>query len=95
MQKIVIGIVKNGLFQRLFPKPCPTAFRLTSTGILDSIPPEHGELNLIEYEESAIAVKGHCDRDWIYSASIVDTGDPIITTLVENVFGRIRSEQPV
>lgn len=89
MSKVFIGIVKNGLFQLLFPKlEAPTQLRLTTTGIHHSVPPENGELNLVEYEENAIAVKGQANSGWIYSASVVDTGDPIVTTLVENVFGR-------
>ena len=89
MSKIFVGIVKNGLFQLLFPKPEGfTQLRLTTTGIHHSVPPENGELNLVEYEENAIAVEGQKNSDWIYSASVVDTGEPIVTALVETVFGR-------
>ena len=89
MERLFIGIVKNGLFQLLFPKPeSTTLVRLTTAGMQDSVPPENGELNLVEYEETAIAVKGHANSGWIYSASVVDTGEPIVTALVENVFGR-------
>ena len=88
MSKIFVGIVKNGMFQLLYPKPEGlTQFRLTTTGMHHSVPPENGELNLVEYEKSAIAVEGQANSDWIYSASVVDTGDPIVTVLVENVFG--------
>ena len=88
MNKVFIGIVKNGLFQLLFPKPEGlTQLRLTTTGIHHSVSPENGELNLVEYEENAIAVEGLANSDWIYSASIVDTGDPIVTALVKQVFG--------
>ena len=89
MNKIFVGIVKNGLFQLVFPKPeVVTQFRLTTTGIHHSVPPENGELNLIEYEENAIAVEGQKNSDWIYSASVVDTGEPIVTALVKTVFGQ-------
>lgn len=87
MDKILIGIVKNGVFELVYPENRPfCSFRLTSTRMQDSVPPENGELNLIEYEENAIAVSGNANREWIYSASIVDTGDPIVTALVRKVF---------
>lgn len=88
MDGVYIGIVKNGEFQQLFPKSRDFSYRLTSTSIQDSIPPENGELNLVEYEENAIAVSGNANREWIYSASIVDTGEPIVTALVRQVFAR-------
>ncbi len=88
MSTIFVGIVKNGMFQLLYPKSEGlTQLRLTTTGMHHSVPPENGELNLVEYEESAIAVEGQANSDWIYSASVVDTGDPIVTVLVQNVFG--------
>ena len=89
MEKLFIGIVKNGMFHLIFPRlDTATRIRLTHTGTQDCVPPEHGELNLVEFESSAVAVRGHDLNGWIYSASIVDTGDPIVTALVENVFGR-------
>ena len=88
MSRLYIGIVKNGLLKVLFPKPgVLTQLRLTSTAMQDAVPPENGEHNLIEYENTAIAVDGYANGQWIYSASVVDTGDPIVTMLVEKVFG--------
>ncbi len=90
MGNVFVGVVRNGLFQLLFPKSeVVTQLRLTTTGIHHSVPPENGELNLVEYEGSAIAVEGQANRDWIYSASVVDTGDPIVTALVEKVFSTL------
>jgi len=89
MAGLFIGIVKNGAFKLVFPPSENGArVRLTTTSMQDSVPPENGELNLLEYENIAIGVEGHPSGDWIYSASVVDTGDPIVTALVENVFGR-------
>jgi hypothetical protein len=90
MKKLFIGIVKNGYFHLLFPRTyCQTSLRrVTQNGFQDCLPPEHGELNLVEFEASAIAVQGHDLNGWIYSAQVVDTGDPLITALVETVFGR-------
>lgn len=87
MSRIFIGIVERGVLELLFPESVSTPYvRLTSTDVQDSIPPENGELNLVEYEQTAIAVKGHVDNGWIYSASVVDTGEPIVTALVERLF---------
>jgi hypothetical protein len=89
MSRLFVGIVKNGLFKLLFPQPEKlTQLRLTSAAMQDSVAPENGEHNLIEYENTAIAVEGYCNGGWIYSASVVDTGEPIVTTLVETVFGQ-------
>jgi hypothetical protein len=87
--RVYIGIVEKGMFGLLFPASESTLFfRLTTTGLQDSVPPEAGELNLVEYEQTAIAVEGHIDRNWIYSAIVVDTGEPIVTALVEKIFGQ-------
>ena len=89
MNKVFVGIVKNGMFQLLFPRPeALTRLRLTTSGIHHTVPPENGELNLIEYEKSAIAVEGQAQSGWIYSASVIDTGEPIVTALVEKTFGQ-------
>ena len=87
MSRVYIGIVEKGAFDILFPKPpSPTVARLTSTGLQDQVPPENGELNLVEYERTAIAVSGYFNNGWIYSASVVDTGEPIVTALVQSLF---------
>ncbi len=89
MSRLFIGIVKDGLFKLLFPKPEKlTQLRLTSAAMQESVPPENGEHNLIEYENTAIAVEGYLNGNWIYSATVVDTGEPIVTTLVESVLGQ-------
>ncbi len=89
MNQVFVGIVKNGMFQLLFPRTdVLTRLRLTTSGIHHTVPPENGELNLVEYEESAIAVEGYAKSGWIYSASVIDTGEPIVTALVEKTFGR-------
>ncbi|MBL4902671.1 MAG: hypothetical protein JKY62_11945 [Desulfocapsa sp.] len=89
MSEIFVGIVENGLFQLLSPKPeVDTQLRLTTSGMHHSVPPENGELNLVEYEANAIAVVGQANSNWIYSASVVDTGEPIVTALVKHIFGR-------
>lgn len=87
MSRLFIGIVERGVLELLFPKSEPSSFvRLTSTGVQDSVPPENGELNLVEYEQTAIAVEGYVADGWIYCANIVDTGEPIVTALVERIY---------
>ena len=90
MEKLFIGIVRNGHFYLIFPRPLiPNRLRrLTLARSQDCLPPELSELNLVEFEASAIAVQGHDLNGWIYAAQIVDTGDPIVTALVEKVFDR-------
>jgi len=86
-RRLFIGIVEKGMFELLYPEsPSLSRVRLTRIDIHDSLPPENGELNLVEYEQTAIAVAGHVAHDWIYSASVVDTGEPIVTALVERLF---------
>ena len=53
-----------------------------------SVPPETGELDLTQYEGSAIAIQGHDGGGWVYSAKVIDKGGPIVTALVLQVFGR-------
>ena len=89
MAELLIGIVKNGAFKLLFPGSGDgRRITLTTTSMQDSVPPENGELNLLEYEGLAIGIEGHSSGDWIYSVSVIDTGDPIVTALGENAFGR-------
>lgn len=89
MSTVFIGVVKNGLFQPLFPElKTKEARRLTTVSMHHAVSPESGELNLVEYDKIAIAVKGYENGTWIYGAAIVDTGEPIVTALVESVFGK-------
>ena len=49
--------------------------------------PESAEVNLKENEGRAIAIQGHGSGDWIYSASVIDSAGPIVTAMVQSVFG--------
>ena len=89
MNGIFLGLVENGKFKLLSPRPAlPGDVRLTSISMQEARSPESGELNLTEYEGNAIAVQGHDGGGWIYSASVIDTGGPIVTALVQQVFGQ-------
>lgn len=84
-----LGIVQNGRFQRLTPEPAPAgSVRLTRISMQMAIPPESGELDLTKYEGSAIMVEGHNGGGWIYSAEVVDKAGPILTAVVQQVFGQ-------
>lgn len=54
----------------------------------ESVPPETEELNLTEYEGKAIMARGHNSGGWIYSAEVIDQADPILTAVVQQVFGQ-------
>ena len=87
MEGIFIGIVENGKFKLLFPKPdLQGEVRLTSIDIQEARSPESGELDLTEYEGCAIAVQGHDGGGWIYTVSVIDTGGAIITAMVQQIF---------
>jgi hypothetical protein len=54
----------------------------------ESVPPDAREIDLAEYEGRAIMVSGHDDGSWIYSASVIDEAGPILTAVVEQLFGK-------
>jgi hypothetical protein len=84
----VLGIVENGRFKRLEPGgPLGDFLRLTSIQRQEARPPESGEVNLTEYEGKAIMVSGYVDSGWVYSAAVIDEAGPILTAVVQKVFG--------
>jgi hypothetical protein len=89
MNKIFIGIVNNGKFNLLYPRPTPEIHEMRFTRIqaMEAKPPETGEIILGEYEGKAIAVQGNNQGGWVYSAEVIDKGGPLVTTLVRSVFG--------
>jgi hypothetical protein len=84
-----IGVVEMGEFLILDPPDIAgKTARLTWIPIQAAQPPESDEIDLASYDGRAIMVCGHEDSGWIYSAKVVDQAGPIITALVEKVFGR-------
>lgn len=81
-----LGIVQNGIFQLLIPHR--ESVRLTGIQMQEARPPETGELNLTEYEGQAVMIRGHDSGDWIYSAEVIDQAGPILTMVVQQVFGQ-------
>ena len=85
-----LGIVQNGAFQCLVPhRPSGGSVRLTRIQMQEARPPESGELDLTEYEGQAIMVRGHDDGGWIYAAEVIDQAGPILTMVVQQVFGQV------
>lgn len=92
-----LGIVKKGeapstglQLQLLVPDSQFGRFRkLTDIQMQEARPPEAGELDLTEYEGKVIMVDGQDGGRWIYSASIVDVAGPILTAVVNKLFGKI------
>lgn len=89
MNQTFIGKVENGKFRVLWPSPAAAGeIRLTTIAMNQSVPPETHELDLGEYEGKAIAVQGHDGGGWIYSAQMIDEAGPIVTVMVQQVFGQ-------
>lgn len=83
-----LGIVQDGQFHVLAPKPVPgVRVRLTAIRMQEAIAPEAGELGLARYEGSAIMIHGRDAGGWVYSAAVVDEAGPILTAVVQEVFG--------
>jgi hypothetical protein len=83
-----LGLVKDGRFFRLGSKHAPgVPTNLTTIGMQEARPPETGQLDLSEYEGSAVMVRGHDGGGWIYSAAVIDQAGPILTAVVRHVFG--------
>ena len=62
--------------------------RLTSMGMQVAMPPESEEIDLSKYEGQALMVQGHDGGGWIYSATVIDQAGPILTAVVQQVFGQ-------
>ena len=83
-----LGIVREGAFEMLLPDYAPAgAVRLTKVQVQEKRSPESGELDLSKLEGLAIMVVGFDDGDWIYEATIIDQAGPILTTVVDALFG--------
>lgn len=82
-----LGIVQLGHFHMLTGAAAGEAVQLTGIQMQESVPPETKEVNLSEYEGSALMVSGHYGGGWIYSAHIVEAAGPILTAVVKQVFG--------
>lgn len=90
---LFIGVVEEGKFQVMAthqPHPLTASVRLTGIQMQEARPPESAELDLEKYEGKAVMVSGHDGGGWIYRAEIIDSGGPIITVLVRELFQNSR-----
>ena len=84
-----IGLVRDGRFILLAPRSAFGGWvRLTDIPMQAAQPPDSAELDLTEYEGRAIMVAGHDGGGWIYSARVISMAGPILTAVVQEVFGR-------
>ena len=88
-----LGIVQNGRFSILMPRPQCCTVRLTRiakpASIAEELTATH-EINLAEYEGKAIMVSGVLPerRGWLYEANVIDQAGPILTEVVKETFGQ-------
>jgi hypothetical protein len=88
-----LGIVQNGRFTILMPRPQCCTVRLTRiarpASIAEELVATH-EINLAEYEGKAIMVSGVLPerRGWLYEANVIDQAGPILTEVVKETFGQ-------
>ena len=91
----VMGLVRGGRFRLSVPSGRPEAYaRLTRVAPQAAEPPEQGEIDLSEYEERAIMVRGYDQGAWIYSAEITDVAGPILSAVVERMSGWHQPREP-
>ena len=88
-----LGIVENGQFHLLDTSQAETmSLRFTSMAKQGLRPPESAELDLTQYEGRAVLIRGHVDSGWVYSVEVIDQATPIVTKLVQHVFGTTLSD---
>jgi len=84
-----LGMVKEGKLEIIIPEAqTEKTVKLTEMPIQAAIPPKAQEIIRKRHEGKAIMVKGHYNRDWIYSAEIIDVAGPIQNALVQKAFGK-------
>ena len=84
----VMGLVKGGKLSLSVPSGRSDPFaRLTRMSPQEAAPPEQEEIDLAEYEGTAIMVTGYDAGSWIYSAEIIDKAGPILSAVVERLSG--------
>ncbi len=88
-----LGIVKDGRFSILMPRPQCCTVKLTRiarpASIAEELVASH-EINLAEYEDKAIMVTGVLPehRGWLYEANVIDQAGPILSEIVKETFGQ-------
>jgi hypothetical protein len=86
-----LGIVQNGRFSILMPRPQCCTVKLTRiakpASIAEELVASH-EIDLVEYEGKAIMVTGVLPdrRGWLYEANMIDQAGPVLTEVVKEIF---------
>jgi len=86
-----LGVVEDGRFSILMPRPQCCTVRLTRiakpASIAEELVASH-EIKLGEYEGKAIMVTGVLPehKGWLYEANVIDQGSPLITEVVKEIF---------
>ena len=87
-----LGIVENGRFSILMPRPQCCTVKMTRiskpASIAEELVASH-EINLSEYEGKAIMVTGALPehKGWLYEANVIDQAGPILSEVVKETFG--------
>jgi hypothetical protein len=84
-----LGVVHEGQFQPLAPESAVgVSLQLSRLSMRMADPPESDMLDLSPYEGKAIVIQGDGHGGWIYSSQVIDTAGPILTMVVQRVFGK-------
>jgi hypothetical protein len=84
----VMGLVQNGRLRLSVPSGrLESSVRLTRIAPQAAESPESAEIDLSEYEGVALMVTGDDQGAWIFSAEIIDKAGPILSAVVERLFG--------
>ena len=89
-----LGVVENGRFTVLIPEAAGCCSVKLSKIVHPSIPESAAiaqhEIDLKDYEGKAIMVSGSLPKfeGWLYGANVIDAGGPILTMVVEKLYGK-------
>jgi hypothetical protein len=82
-------MVNEGKVTILLPESeAGNVVRLTEMPMQTAIPPEAQEISVKKHDGKAIMVNGQYGGGWIYSTEMVDLAGPILSALVQKVFGK-------
>jgi len=82
----IIGFVKNSKFVSAETRE---SFNLTKIRIMEARPPDSAPLDVSKHEDKAIMITyENMDSGWLYNSSISDVAAPILSIVVEKVFGK-------
>ena len=84
-----LATVEQGKLNMIVPhRPLNIPIRLTRIQMQEARPADSAEIDLKQYEGKVILINGYDGGDWIYNASVTDSGGPLMTLLVKKVFGK-------